>query len=690
MSFLEIHKLNKYYPVGDDHKFHALKDVDLNFDKGELISIIGESGSGKSTLMNLIGGLDSKYSGTIKVDGKSIGDYSEDEMVQYHKDKIGFVFQSFNLVSHLSVLDNVTLAMTLSNVSKDTRIARAKEILEQLGLEDQYAKKPEQLSGGQKQRVAIARALVNDPDIIIADEPTGALDSETSEQVLNIIQQIAESGKLVILVTHSPRVAERSSRIVTISDGIIIDDKQNGPLEIVKNEFKLSSLNEKQTNKNLSFISSIRMALLNMKEKLGRNILISLGGSIGIMSIILMLSLGKGVNDYLTETMNENVNPFIVQVTMSEDNESEEARMAREESGADMGGDFSNFPPGNLIGNENSQGGFDGPPGTQNQIAFEDRNIKELQDIQHVESITEGYTSFSFTKNSIEFKDNSYSYMNFGTISPNMTPSNILEGSMPKDSEILITEGLADVLIEEDKNILGKEVQLKINFDGNKLEDTYTISGIYNPGDMVGPTGIFDSVYMTGESFQALASKEELMIDANIVYLTSESEEFTKSIKESVKDLGYGGTSADIMSDIFGQMLDIFTYILTGVAAISLFVSAIMILTVLYISVVERTQEIGVIKAIGGRKKDVRRIFVSESFLIGVFSGIIGVSFAFILSLIGNFFVDKLFETTILHLSPAYAAVGIIASITISIIAGFLPANKAAKLDPVEALRRGN
>lgn len=690
MAFLEVNKLNKHYPIGDDKQFHALKDVDLYFEKGELISIIGESGSGKSTLMNLIGGLDSKYTGTIKVAGESIGDYNEKEMVEYHKNKIGFVFQSFNLVSHLSVLDNVTLAMTLSNVDKETRTARAKEILEQLGLKDQYTKKPDQLSGGQKQRVAIARALVNDPDIIIADEPTGALDSETSEQVLDIIQQIAESGKLVILVTHSPRVAERSSRIVTISDGVIIDDQQTGPLNKVEDTFKLSSLDEKQTNKNLSIFSAIRMALLNMKEKFGRNALIAIGGSIGIMSIVLMLSLGKGVNDYLTDTMNENVNPLIVQVTMTEDTESEEARVNREESGADMGGDFSNFPPANIMGGEASQGGFDGPPGTQNQIAFENKNIKELKNIEHVESVTEGYTSFSFTKNSIEFDDDSYSYMNFGTVSPNMTAANILEGEMPKDSEILITEGLVDTLLENGQTIIGQEIELKIDFDGQTLKDSYKVSGIYNPGDMVGPTGIFDSVYMSLGSFQTLLSKEDVSIDSNIAYITSESEDFTKDIKETVKDLGYGGTSADIMTDIFSQMLDIFTYILTGVAGISLFVSAIMILTVLYISVVERTQEIGVIKAIGGRKKDVRRIFVSESFLIGVFSGVIGVSLAFLLSTVGNFFVNKIFDTTVLHLTPVYAAAGIFASILISILAGVMPANKAAKLDPVEALRRGN
>lgn len=688
MSFLKINNLSKYYPIGDDKKFQALKGVELSFEKGELVSIIGESGSGKSTLMNLIGGLDSKYSGEILVDGENIGDYSEQEMVQYHKAKVGFVFQSFNLVSHLSVLDNVTLAMTLSNVDKETRINRAKEILEQLGLKDQYYKKPNQLSGGQKQRVAIARALVNDPDIIIADEPTGALDSETSEQVLDIIQQIAESGKLVILVTHSERVAERSSRIVTIADGIIIDNRKTGPLKKVQQNFTLSPLDEKQTNKNLSFFSAIRMAFLNMKEKFGRNVLIAIGGSIGIMSIVLMLSLGRGVNDYLTDTMNENVNPLIVQVTMTEDNESEDARLIREGSSEEVVEEGSGFSPGNRLGG-GTEGGFEGPPGTQNQISFEKENIKELEAIPHVKSITKGFTSFSLSKNFLEIEEENYVYMNFGTISPNMVPSNILHGTMPKNNEILITQGLAENISDQAENVVGMEVKLNLNLEDTNLKETYTISGVYNPGDSVGPVGIFDSVYMTSDNFNALTTKGDLNLEANIIYITSDSEEFTSTIKEEVNILGYGGSSADIMTDIFSRMLDIFTYILTGVAAISLFVSAIMILTVLYISVVERTQEIGVIKAIGGRRKDVRRIFVSESFLIGIFSGLIGVGIAYALSILGNIVVNKAFETSILHITPTYAIAGISASIIISVLAGLLPANKAAKLDPVEALQRG-
>ncbi|MFZ2646080.1 MAG: FtsX-like permease family protein, partial [Trichococcus flocculiformis] len=194
-------------------------------------------------------------------------------------------------------------------------------------------------------------------------------------------------------------------------------------------------------------------------------------------------------------------------------------------------------------------------------------------------------------------------------------------------------------------------------------------------------------VYMSAESFETLTAENNLEVEPNVVYLVSDDPENTQAIKDEVAALGYRGSSADALASTFTQMLDIFTYILSGVAGISLFVSAIMILTVLYISVVERTQEIGVIKAIGGRKKDIRRIFVSESFLIGLFSGILGVGIAYLITVVGNIVVENLFDTAILNMTPAFAVFGIVTSVIISMVAGLMPAQKAARLDPVEALR---
>lgn len=671
MAFVELKNLNKYYPISGSEDFQALKDVNLSLDKGELVSIVGESGSGKSTLMNLLGGLDSQFSGEITIDGQNMSTFKEKDFVNYHKEKIGFVFQSFNLVSHLSVLDNVTLAMTLSNVDKKTRVARAREVLKQLGLDDQYKKKPSQLSGGQKQRVAIARALVNDPDIIIADEPTGALDSQTTDQVLDIIQDIAKTGKLVIMVTHSEKVAARSTRVVTIDDGKIIGDIHQGEIALHDNAFELQ---QKSKSKNLTFFAAIRLALLNMKEKLARNILIALGGSIGIMSIIVMLSLGEGVNDYLTETMNANVNPLVSEVRMPivmETNNSENtdsSMMIMTPAGAEI-------PAGSAPS---------GPPaGVTQSDPFGEEDLEKLRNIPHVAEVNLAYSSLTIGSDNVIYEGEKYAFMNFGTTS-GMTDSNILYGAFPEAGEILITEGVANQMAGTAEEAIGKEVTVDVTIDGESLEKNYVISGIYSAGQAI---GAFESVYMSAESFETLTAENNLEVEPNVVYLVSDDSENTQAIKDEVAALGYRGSSADALASTFTQMLDIFTYILSGVAGISLFVSAIMILTVLYISVVERTQEIGVIKAIGGRKKDIRRIFVSESFLIGLFSGILGVGIAYLITVVGNIVVENLFDTAILNMTPAFAVFGIVTSVIISMVAGLMPAQKAARLDPVEALR---
>jgi len=673
MAFIEMKNLNKYYPISGAKDFQALKDVNLSLEKGELVSIIGESGSGKSTLMNLLGGLDSQFSGEITVDGKKMSTFNDQDFVNFHKEKIGFVFQSFNLVSHLSVLDNVTLAMTLSNVDKKTRNTRAKEVLKQLGLEEQYNKKPSQLSGGQKQRVAIARALVNDPDIIIADEPTGALDSQTTDQVLDIIQEIAKTGKLVIMVTHSERVAARSSRVVTIDDGKIIGDVHQSSVLLHENTFELEKKNKSQ---NLSFFAAIRLALLNMKEKLWRNVLIALGGSIGIMSVVVMLSLGEGVNDYLTETMNANVNPLVSEVKMPI------ARASGPTSSSDADSSLMITTP---VGAEIPAGQTPtGPPaGVTQSDPFAEENLEELRNIPHVAELNLAYSSFTIGSDNVIYEDIKHSFMTFGTTS-GMTDSNILYGLFPSEGEILVTEGIANQMSTTSEEAIGKEVTLNVTIDGEKLEKNYVISGVYTAGSAI---GAFEAVYMSPDSFDTLTAENNLEVEPNVVYLVSDDPKNTQAIKDEVAALGYRGSSADVLASTFTQMLDIFTYILSGVAAISLFVSAIMILTVLYISVVERTQEIGVIKAIGGRKKDIRRIFVSESFLIGLFSGLLGVGIAYLITVVGNIVVQKLFDTAILNMTPGFAVFGIVTSIVISMISGLLPAQKAASLDPVEALR---
>jgi putative ABC transport system permease protein len=654
MCLLELKNVNKYYKLKGGEKFHALDNINLSFNKGELIAIIGESGSGKSTLMNLIGGLDSNFSGELFVNDKDIKRLRKKELSKYRKNQVGFIFQSFNLIGHLSVLDNVTIAMTLSNVRKKEKIRRAKEILNDLGLENHINKKPSQLSGGQKQRVAIARALINDPEIIVADEPTGSLDSKTTMQVLEIMKEIAKKGKLVIMVTHSEKVASSSSRIVTITDGKIINNKEVLKLENV-------NIDEKQTyfkkqKQNLNIISSIKLALNNMKEKFVRNILVSIGSSIGIMSIILMLSFGNGVKTYFNNTMNSYVNPSVIEVNMpSQDDET-------------INLDVTTIQK----------------PDVNAPKAFEENDINKLSQIENVSSAERGYTIISMGANSLGYNGKGTNLMKVSTISSNITNSNIESGTLPKEGEILINKAISDKLGED---IIGQKVNLRILVNQKILNRDFIVSGIYTTtgGDL---TAAMKSVFLNYSDLEKLYSDNKNKLKPNVIYVNTTNDKYIDEIRKKIKELGYSGSSQDQLISMFNQMIDILTYVLSGIAAISLGVSAIMIIVVMHISVVERTKEIGIIKAIGAREKDIRRIFVSEAFLIGVFSGVIGLACAYFFMRSVNIMSNKLFSISLVLIKNSYGIFGVAISIAISTLAGLLPANKAAKLDPVESLRR--
>ena len=325
MAELEIKNVVKEYSLGK-MKFRALEDINLSFEKGELVSIMGESGSGKSTLMNLIGGLDSDYQGDILIDGKNLKDFKDKQLDDYRKKKIGFVFQSFNLIPHLSILDNVTIALTLSNVKESVKNEKAIEILTKLGLKEQIKKKPTQLSGGQKQRVAIARALINDPDIILADEPTGALDSQTTTQILNLLKEIADDeGKLVIMVTHSEKVASISSRVVEISDGKIVRDEkaENYQKRTTKRQLIIHKENQEvaqekpKKEKHLSFLSALKLSIHNMWASKVKNILMAIGVSISLIALIIMLSFGSGLTGYINSLAQSYSDPTIATISKS-------------------------------------------------------------------------------------------------------------------------------------------------------------------------------------------------------------------------------------------------------------------------------------------------------------------------------------------------------------------------------------
>ena len=305
---LEIKNITKTYKT-EGFTQKALDKVSINFRECEFASILGPSGSGKTTLLNIIGGLDHYDSGNLVINGVSTKKYNDRDWDTYRNHRVGFVFQNYNLISHQTVLANVELALTLSGISKKERVKRAKDALVRVGLKDHMKKRPSQLSGGQMQRVAIARALVNDPDILLADEPTGALDTNTSKQVMDLLQEIANE-KLVIMVTHNPELANiYSNRIIRLQDGEIIDD--SNPYEEGKEEKEVVD-NPKKTS--MSFITALSLSLNNLMTKKGRTILTAFAGSIGIIGIALILSLAHGINSFIDKTEEETLSSYPLQI----------------------------------------------------------------------------------------------------------------------------------------------------------------------------------------------------------------------------------------------------------------------------------------------------------------------------------------------------------------------------------------
>ena len=318
---LELNGIRKTYVTGTT-SVEALKGIDLKFRDSEFVSILGQSGCGKTTLLNIIGGLDKYTSGDLKINGRSTKDFKDRDWDAYRNNSIGFVFQSYNLIPHQTVLSNVELALTLSGVSKAERRQRATEALEKVGLKEQILKKPNQMSGGQMQRVAIARALVNDPDILLADEPTGALDTQTSIQIMDLLKEISKD-RLIIMVTHNPELATQySTRIIRLLDGTITDDSNpyNGEDDNITTKTDEDSLTDKKSGKtkkkktSMSFFTALSLSLNNLMTKKTRTILTAFAGSIGIIGIALILSISNGIQNYIDRVQRDTLSSYPIQL----------------------------------------------------------------------------------------------------------------------------------------------------------------------------------------------------------------------------------------------------------------------------------------------------------------------------------------------------------------------------------------
>ncbi len=780
---LTLKNIKKSYTTGIFTQV-ALDGVSLNFRKNEFVSILGPSGSGKTTCLNVIGGLDRYDSGDLIINGKSTKEFKDYQWDAYRNNSIGFIFQGYNLINHLDIISNVEMGMTLSGISPNEKREKALDVLERVGLKDHINKKPNQLSGGQMQRVAIARALANDPDIILADEPTGALDTKTSIQIMELIKEIAKD-KLVIVVTHNPDLAhEYSDRIIEFRDGKVVSD--SNPLD---EEFKDGNYSLKRTSMN--FFTALKLSGTNIKTKKGRTFLTAFASSIGIIGIAVILSLSTGFDAKIQEVQGDTLSEYPIFISKTAQKITEETMAAAREQMKDKMLGSSNYSDAEKVflydSSENSifhtnnitdkyidylnkidisicnsigytrvvsmnllikvddaikQVTFDGGSSSSpfanpimsgvselssypvmldnNSESYLEKNYDLLDGSYPTENTdlvlvvdSQNRVDINTLKNlgidvenvnSIDFKDlvgmkfklinnnDFYEKTDFGTYIPSTayedmynSDSNVIlkisgilrqkEGSGVSilGNGIVYSDGLTQLIIENSKNSDIVKAQENANYNvltREEIDDETKMNLLSYLGG--NPTPYAVMIYPN--NFE----NKELVIEYLDKYNYGEDDEE----KIIYTDL------AQSISDMTGGIMEGITIVLVAFASISLVVSLIMVGIITYISVLERTKEIGILRALGARKKDITRVFNAETFIIGTCSGLLGIAIAYALTFpINNILYNMTELENVANLNPVHAISLVIISVVLTMIGGWLPAKIAAKKDPVESLR---
>lgn len=825
---LRLTDIVKTYGEGE-FAVQALKGVNCAFRKSEFVSILGPSGCGKTTLLNIIGGLDRYTSGDLVIEGRSTKKYNDKDWDAYRNNCIGFVFQSYNLIPHQTVLANVELALELSGINRKERRRRALDILERVGLKEQAHKKPNQLSGGQMQRVAIARALINDPEIILADEPTGALDTETSLQVMDLLKEVAKD-KLVIMVTHNPELADKySTRIIRLLDGEIVGDTD--PME------EWEDREPKQMRKpRMGFKTAFALSIKNLYSKKTRTILTSVAGSIGIIGVALVLALSNGFNAYMARMQTETLSAYPLTISESSVDLSSFTDIYDDEM-KDKYPELDNVLVetafDNLTGmlenndlSDTSENGFlhylsEADPSLYYDIAYDygfdmndyfytniktrsgedeewnydnfisiDMLVKQVEELYNDQLQAAMGLNTSFVRqyiptiqempNSKELIEEQYDVL-YGEM-PSFEPEDYNQMVLVVDqyngiSDISLAllgylgitlpenvDSASDVTFEDIdsipiEDIVGKKVYFannalmydqlypgyfflkEVTAETEGLEELEivgiirakeNVSGILSTGFAYTPALTERAIAVNAESEIVQASKQTgtVTVYSGIdisttpptptVYETLSARQLagvdtpsTISIyardfekKEQIKayidawnekpevaaDENLQITYSDMMSMMFGMlntMVDAVTYVLVAFTSISLVVSSVMIGIITYISVVERTKEIGVLRALGAAKGEIANVFNAETFLIGLFAGVIGVGVTYLLSIPINLILASLIPDvgSLAVLNPFAALILVLISIALTLIAGLIPSSIAAKKDPVVALR---
>ena len=756
---LKLENITKIYE-GKNFKQIALNDVTLAFRNNEFVSILGPSGSGKTTLLNIIGGLDKYTYGNLIIDGVSTRKYKERDWNNYRSKKVGFIFQSYNLINHQTVLSNVLLSLNIAGKPKKESIKLAKKVLKDVGLENYIKKKPKELSGGQMQRVAIARALVTNPDIILCDEPTGALDSQTSIQIMELLKKISKE-KLVIMVTHNVTLANKySDRVIALNDGVITYD--TSPYEVENYSLKKIKNKRKTMNK----FTSLSLSFNNLLTKKSRTLLTSFAGSIGIIGIALILSLSKGTQKYINKIEKNTFSKY--PISIMESYIDYQNMFDKEKESCKNGSICSINDLTNNVVNDNKI----------NSISKFSNILK-----QNYENIN-NYTldiNYNYNIDLNIYKDNKmiensslYFKEFFNNNSPLLKEYTLIYGKLPeKYNEIVIVTDengklplslMKSLFINEDidlsktinisyekiidskfklvsetsyyiyendtwqyiknnrdkiNDILDKSINLKItgilklnkdaiisesgfigyskkliNYLNDEVNSSNIKKSILENKDINPLTNNLYDENMTYEMLlDSISINDKNPIKIDIYPKDYKSKEKIESIikkynEENSNDKVYYTDYLKVFLNSITSLIKMITYVLTAFIGVSLIVSSIMISIITYISVLERTKEIGILRSLGASKKDIKNIFKAETIIIGTISGFIGVGVTLLLNKVIDKVIYNLMGIShITYLPWNYIFYLILISIVLCLISGLVPAKIASKKDPVISLR---
>lgn len=833
---LKLTDLKKSYGTGDGAVW-ALKGVSLEFKDSEFVAVLGPSGCGKTTFLNIVGGLDRYTSGDLVINGVSTKEYDDKQWDAYRNNTIGFVFQSYNLIGHQTVLDNVALSLTLSGVSPAERKERALEALDSVGIKDQAHKRPNQLSGGQMQRVAIARALVNNPDVILADEPTGALDSSTSEQIMNILQEVAKD-RLVIMVTHNADLAKNyATRIVKFKDGLIIEDNANKPTIAAKGKIQpaTAATKPKKEKTSMSYLTALKLSFKNLLTKKTRTILTAFAGSIGIIGIALVMSISNGMNIYIDSIQREMLAGAPIQIGLTEFVFNTDGSQSPADPGYiipppagmlvqhtnNFTTDFVNFvrdeinpltigqdtaifrhdtglniwykdttnaanpiirrhnlaahnslpedlparlitlnelphptlmdeitrpvasvpanftPPSGAIpitmvinanrsvdanvlelitGSRTNPAAYSDLLGTEFRLVHNDRAIfwdvdrfSYVSDQAQLLNVWNNHSTPMFIQNIVTQNPDTMMSISQGLYFRFGMRYNVLNSAGTATTATQITNHIIPHIVtatnaNQPINVTQlfqyvanlQRIGTVINAPtANQLNTLLRQLGV----DLVG--GILNSSLTNAQALSAIESLElehlinaERFITGVDIYPSSfENRQLALDMlaqwnEDNPENRIRFTDVATIVANFMRELVNILSIVLSALSGVSLVVSTIMIGIITYVSVIERTKEIGILRSIGARKKDIRRVFSAEAIIIGFVAGVIGIAATLLLNFPINAIIYNFTDVAGVARLAAFAGIGLIAlSMLLTFVAGLIPSRIAAKRDPVVALR---